>query len=82
MDRLTITQHIQMIKINLKDGDSATATYRALRADYDLHTPTTTTTPAIGKIMKKFEETGILKCLSINLSLVPNVLISRRSQEL
>ena len=46
MDRLIITQRIQMIKIYYKNGDSATATYHVLRA--------------IGKIVKKFEETGVV----------------------
>ena len=56
MDRLTITQRITIIKIYYKNGDSATATYRALRGDYGLHNRPTT--QAIGKIVKKFEETG------------------------
>ena len=34
-----------------------TATYRALRGAYDLHNPSIT--QAIGKIVKKFEETGM-----------------------
>ena len=37
MDRLTITQRIKIIKTNYKNGDSETATYRALREDYGLH---------------------------------------------
>ena len=37
MDRLTITQRIKIIKTYYKNGDSATATYRALRGDYGLH---------------------------------------------
>ena len=56
MDRLTITQRIKIIKTYYKNGDSATATYRALRGDYGLHNRPTT--QAIGKIVKKFEETG------------------------
>ena len=36
-------------------GDSATATYRALRRDYGFHN--CPTTQAVGKIVKKFEET-------------------------
>ena len=37
MNRVTITQRIQMIKIYYKNGDSATATYRALGGDNGLH---------------------------------------------
>ena len=37
MDRITITQRIKIIKIYYKNGNSATATYRALRGDYSLH---------------------------------------------
>ena len=55
MDRLTITQRITIIKIYYKNGDSATPTYRALRGDYGLHNRPAT--QAIGKIVKKFEET-------------------------
>ena len=54
MDRLTITQRIEIIKIYYKNGDSATTTYRALRGDYDLHNRATR--QAIGKIVKKFED--------------------------
>ena len=45
MDRLTITQRLKIIKTYNKNGDSATATYCALREDYGLHT-----TQAIGKL--------------------------------
>ena len=54
MDRLTITQRIKIIKTYYKNGDSVTATYHALRGDYGLHNRPTT--QAIGKIVKKFEE--------------------------
>ena len=37
MDRLSIKQRIKIIKTYYKYGDSATAMYRALRGDYDLH---------------------------------------------
>ena len=37
MDHLTITQRIKMIKTYYKNGNSATATYRALRSDYGLY---------------------------------------------
>ena len=47
MDRLSTTQSIKMTKTNYKSGDSATATYRALRGDYGLHNRPT-------KIVKKF----------------------------
>ena len=56
MDRLSITQCLKIIKTYYKNGDSAIATYRVLRRDYGLHNRPTT--PAIGKIVKKFEETG------------------------
>ena len=42
LDRLTITQHIRMIKTYYKNTDSATALYRALRGDYGLHNRPTT----------------------------------------
>ena len=44
------------MKIYYRNGDSATATYRALIEDYGLHN--CPTTKAIGKILKKFEETS------------------------
>ena len=43
-----------MIRTYYRSGDSATATYRALKVDYALHKRPTT--QAIGKIMKKFKE--------------------------
>ena len=58
MDRLTITQRIKIIKTYYKIGDSATAMYRAQREDYGLHN--CSTTQAITKIMKKFEETAVV----------------------
>ena len=58
MDRLNITQRIKIIKIYYKNADSVTATYRALRGDYDLRNRLTT--QAIGKIVKKFKETGVV----------------------
>ena len=58
MDRLTITQPIKVIKTYYKYYDSVTATYLALKGDYELHTRPTT--QAIGKIVKKFEDTGVL----------------------
>ena len=44
--------------INYKDDDSATAMYRAVRGNYGLHNRSTTL--AIGKIVKKFEEAGVV----------------------
>ena len=44
-----------MIKTYYKKGDSVTVTYPALREDYDRPT-----TQATGKIVKKFEETGVI----------------------
>ena len=58
LDRLTITQRIKIIKTSYKNGDFATASYRASRGDYGLHKRPTT--QAIGKIEKKFEETGVV----------------------
>ena len=58
MDRLTTTQRIKIIKICNKHGDSAIATYCALREDYGLHNRSTT--QAIAKIVKKFIETGLV----------------------
>ena len=45
-----------IIKTYYENDNSATATYRALRADYGVHNRPTT--QGIGKIVKKFEETG------------------------
>ena len=42
MDRLTVTQRIKITKTYYKNGDSATATYRALGGDYGLHNRPTT----------------------------------------
>ena len=53
MDRSTITQRINIIKTYCKNGDSATAMYRALRGDYSVNNRTTT--QAIGKIVNKLE---------------------------
>ena len=58
MRSLTITQRTKMIKTYYKNGDSNTATYRGLRGDYDLYNRPTT--QAIGKIVKKFDETGVV----------------------
>ena len=58
MDRLTIAKHIKIIKTYYKYGASATATYCVLRGNYSLHIRPTTT--ANGKIVKKFEETGLV----------------------
>ena len=95
---LTITQGIKIFKTYYKNGDYATATYRALRGDYGLHNHPTT--QAIGKIAKKFEETGVVTRIerpvhhhfarfAENITMVsesvaedPNVSIPRRSQEL
>ena len=56
MDRLIIRQRIKIVKTYYKNGDSVTATYRALKGDYGLHDRPTM--QIIGKITKKFEETG------------------------
>ena len=58
MDRLIITQRIKMIKTRYRNGNSATATYRALRGVYGLHNRPTM--QVIGKIVKKFEEIGVV----------------------
>ena len=57
IDRLAIIQRIKIIKTYYKNNDSASVTYLALRRDYGLHNRPAT--QAIGKIMKKFEETGV-----------------------
>ena len=46
------------MKTYYKNGDSATATDRTLRGDYSLHNRPNM--QAFGKIVKKFEETGIV----------------------
>ena len=53
MARLTTHQRIRIIKTYYENGNSATATYRTLRADYGVHNRPTT--PAIGKIVKKLK---------------------------
>ena len=52
MDHLIITQRIKIIKTYYKNADSTTATY------YGFHNRPTT--QAIGKIVKKFKETGMV----------------------
>ena len=47
-----------MDRLPIKNGDSATATYRALRGDCGLHN--SPTTQVIAKIAMKFEETGVV----------------------
>ena len=97
MDRLAITQRIKRIKTHNKKGDSATATYRALRGDYCLHNRPTI--QAIAKIAKEFEETEMVINIErpvhyrfdhsveyiaiVNESFAenPNVMIPRRSKE-
>ena len=59
MDRLTITQSIKIIKTYFKNGESATAMYHSLREGYGLHNRPIM--QAIGRIVKKFEETGIVQ---------------------
>ena len=61
MYRLTIKQRIKIIKTYYKNSDSAAATYSALRGDYGLHNHPTM--QAIGKIVKKFEDTGVKRSL-------------------
>ena len=58
MDRLTITQHIKIIKTYYKNSDFTPAAYRLIRGDYGLHNRSTT--QVIGKIGKKLEETGVV----------------------
>ena len=55
IDRLTTHKNL---KSYYKNGYSAVATYRTLRGDYGLYN--CPTTQAIGKIVKKFKETGML----------------------
>ena len=54
---LTITQRIKIIKTYYKNRDPALDTYRALKG-YGLRNRPTT--QAIGKIVKKFEVTGVV----------------------
>ena len=58
MNSLTIIQRIKIMKTFYKNGDSATTMYRALRESYSLHNRPTT--QAIGRIVKKFEQTGVV----------------------
>ena len=58
MDRLTIIQRIQIIKTYHKTGDSATATYRALKGYFGFHNHSNT--QPIGRVVQKFEATGVI----------------------
>ena len=53
------TKDQKIIKSYYENGNSATATYRALRGAYGVHNRSIT--QAIGKIVKKFEETAAVK---------------------
>ena len=93
-----LTQRINIIKTYYKNGNSATATYRALREDCGPHNRPTM--QAIEKIVQKFEETRVVTNIERpvhhrfarstgNIAIVsgsvaedPNVSIPRRSQEL
>ena len=52
-----------MIKNCYKNGNSATTMYRALREDFGLHNRPIT--QEIGKIMKKFEDTGVVANMTL-----------------
>ena len=95
MHRLTVTQRIKIMKTYYRNADSATARYRGLRGDYGLHNRPTT--QAIGEIVKKSEETGMVTnivhhrfaCSAKNIAIVSesiaedlNVSFPRRCQEL
>ena len=81
------------MKTYYKNGDSAIATYRALKWVYGLHNRPIM--QAIGKFLKKFEETGVVvnierpvyhrfarsAFVSESVAENPNVLISRRSRK-
>ena len=58
MDHLTVPQCTKIIKTYYKNFDSATVTYYALRGDYGLHNRPAT--QAVGKIVKNFEEIGVV----------------------
>ena len=83
---LIIMQCIKFIGTYYKNGDSATVTYCALTGDCGLNN--SPTTQAIAKIVKKFEETGVvdrpenIAILSESVAKDPNVSIPHRSQEL
>ena len=58
MDHLTITQRVKIIKNYYKNGNFATITHRTLIEGYGLYNHPTT--QAIGKIVQKFGETGVV----------------------
>ena len=58
MDHLAITQRIKIIKTYYKNGNSDITMYRALRGYYGLQNRPTT--QAIGKIVNKFKDTGVV----------------------
>ena len=69
MDSLAIIQPMKIMKTYYKNGDSATATYRALSGDYGSHNHPTA--QAMGKIIKNFKRLKwlqILKALKIPFS--------------
>ena len=56
MERLTIQQRVKVIEAYYENGRSNKKTFRALRSVFGHHKRPTES--AIGKIVKKFEETG------------------------
>ena len=58
MYHLIITERIKIVNTCYKNIDFGTVMYRTLKGDYGSHNYPTMR--AIGKILKKFEETGVV----------------------
>ena len=98
MNRFSIAQRVNFVKLCYKNGDSPARVYRALRSDFGRHGRPTEYT--IGNVERKFEETGSVADIvtpvhhrnvrsAENIAAVaasvedePNVSIPRRAQQL
>lgn len=56
MDRFTIAQRVNFVKLYYKNGDSPARVFRAIRNDFPRHGRPTEHT--IGNVVRKFEQTG------------------------
>ncbi|CAH2099714.1 unnamed protein product [Euphydryas editha] len=96
MDRLTTAECVEIVKTYYKNGESVVGTFRALRGVYGRHNRPSER--AIGKIVRKFEETGSVtdgprhnrnECSTANIAAVSesveehqNLSITKRAQHL
>lgn len=98
MDRFTTAQRVRIVKMFYKNGDSAVATYRALRPEYGRHNRPSQQT--ILNVVNKFEQNGLvtdirrpvhrrnarslenIAAVSASVTADPNLSIPRRAQQL